>query len=109
MLDNIRNQNVEGRYRETSDKRTNSSLIKVTSLLGLVYEKKMYNNYIFDLYGTLIDINTDEWNDDLWKKIAIFYATRVHTTHMTSLTRSMTDLFRLKKGCSQEISRHKSC
>ena len=34
----------------------------------------MYNNYIFDLYGTLIDINTDEWNDDLWKKIAIFYA-----------------------------------
>lgn len=45
MLDNIRNQNVEGGYRETSDKRTNSSLIKVTSLLGLVYEKKMYNNY----------------------------------------------------------------
>ena len=45
MLDNIRNQNVEGRYRETSDKRTNSSLIKVTSLLGLVYEKKMYNDY----------------------------------------------------------------
>lgn len=43
MLDNIRNQNVEGRYRETSDKRTNSSLIKVTSLLGLVYEKKMVN------------------------------------------------------------------
>ena len=34
----------------------------------------MYNNYIFDLYGTLIDINTDEWNDDLWKKIAILYA-----------------------------------
>ena len=41
---------VEGRYRETSDNyrdeiRTNISLIKVTSLLGLVYEKKMYNNY----------------------------------------------------------------
>lgn len=34
----------------------------------------MYNNYIFDLYGTLIDINTDEWNDDLWKKITILYA-----------------------------------
>ena len=34
----------------------------------------MYKNYIFDLYGTLIDINTDEWNDDLWKKIAILYA-----------------------------------
>ena len=41
---------IEGRYRETSDNyrdeiRTNISLIKVTSLLGLIYEKKMYNNY----------------------------------------------------------------
>lgn len=34
----------------------------------------MYKNYIFDLYGTLIDINTDEWNSDLWKKISILYA-----------------------------------
>ena len=34
----------------------------------------MYKNYIFDLYGTLIDINTDEWNDTLWKKLQILYA-----------------------------------
>ena len=33
----------------------------------------MYKNYIFDLYGTLIDLNTDEWCDDLWKKMAILY------------------------------------
>lgn len=33
----------------------------------------MYKNYIFDLYGTLIDIRTDEWSDDLWKKMAILY------------------------------------
>ena len=33
----------------------------------------MYKNYIFDLCGTLIDINTDEWCDDLWKKMAILY------------------------------------
>lgn len=33
----------------------------------------MYKNYIFDLYGTLIDINTDEWCDDLWKKMAVMY------------------------------------
>ena len=33
----------------------------------------MYKNYIFDLYGTLIDINTDEWCDDLWKKMAVLY------------------------------------
>lgn len=36
----------------------------------------MYKNYIFDLYGTLIDINTDEWSDDLWKKMQTLYAYR---------------------------------
>lgn len=33
----------------------------------------MYKNYIFDLYGTLIDINTDEWQAALWKKLAMLY------------------------------------
>lgn len=32
-----------------------------------------YRNYIFDLYGTLVDINTDEWSAQLWKKMAILY------------------------------------
>ena len=32
-----------------------------------------YKNYIFDLYGTLIDIRTDEWATQLWKKMAILY------------------------------------
>ncbi|MBQ6387969.1 MAG: HAD family hydrolase [Ruminococcus sp.] len=34
----------------------------------------MYRNYIFDLYGTLIDIHTDEWSAQLWKKLQILYA-----------------------------------
>lgn len=33
----------------------------------------MYKNYIFDLYGTLVDINTNEWSSYLWKKMAEFY------------------------------------
>ena len=37
-------------------------------------EEFMYKNYIFDLYGTLIDINTNEWNANLWKKMQEFYA-----------------------------------
>lgn len=42
----------------------------------------MYKNYIFDLYGTLIDINTDEWKADLWKKMATLYAYRgAHYTY----------------------------
>jgi putative hydrolase of the HAD superfamily len=42
----------------------------------------MYKNYVFDLYGTLIDINTDEWCDELWQKMAILYGYR--GAHYTS-------------------------
>lgn len=34
---------------------------------------KMFKNYMFDLYGTLIDINTNEWDIELWKKLSILY------------------------------------
>ncbi len=33
----------------------------------------MYKNYIFDLYGTLIDINTNERKTSLWKNISNIY------------------------------------
>ena len=29
-----------------------------------------YKNYIFDLYGTLVDIHTDEEQQELWVKMA---------------------------------------
>lgn len=32
-----------------------------------------YDNYVFDLYGTLVDIHTDENCDLLWEKLAMFY------------------------------------
>ena len=32
-----------------------------------------YKNYIFDLYGTLIDIHTDEQRPGLWRKLAELY------------------------------------
>ena len=28
---------------------------------------------IFDLYGTLVDISTDEEQEELWRKLALFY------------------------------------
>lgn len=34
----------------------------------------MYQNFIFDLYGTLVDIRTNERNPSLWKKLALFYS-----------------------------------
>ena len=32
-----------------------------------------YKNYIFDLYGTLIDIHTEEGELKLWEALAEFY------------------------------------
>jgi putative hydrolase of the HAD superfamily len=32
-----------------------------------------YKNYIFDLYGTLVDIRTEEDAPQLWEKLALFY------------------------------------
>ena len=34
----------------------------------------MYQNYIFDLYGTLVDIRTNEWKRSLWKNMALIYS-----------------------------------
>jgi putative hydrolase of the HAD superfamily len=36
--------------------------------------KIMYKNYIFDLYGTLVDISTNENSAYLWKKMQEFYS-----------------------------------
>lgn len=33
-----------------------------------------YQNYVFDLYGTLVDIHTDESKTSLWKKIAVYFS-----------------------------------
>lgn len=33
----------------------------------------MYKNYIFDLYGTLVNIETNEAKDELWEKMSLLY------------------------------------
>ena len=33
----------------------------------------MYQNYIFDLYGTLVDIHTNEKKAYLWEKMSLFF------------------------------------
>lgn len=35
---------------------------------------KEYSNYVFDLYGTLVDIRTDEDRKFVWKKMALYYS-----------------------------------
>lgn len=34
----------------------------------------MYDTCIFDLYGTLVDIRTDEKKPELWERLVLFYA-----------------------------------
>lgn len=34
----------------------------------------MYKNFIFDLYGTLVNIHTDENKSVVWKKLSLFYS-----------------------------------
>lgn len=33
----------------------------------------MYDNFVFDLYGTLVDISTDESSELLWKQVTLYY------------------------------------
>lgn len=35
---------------------------------------KQYKTYLFDLYGTLVDIHTDESKPSFWKAVASYYA-----------------------------------
>lgn len=39
----------------------------------MINKVKQYHNYIFDLYGTLIDIHTNEEKEILWEQLAEFY------------------------------------
>ena len=40
-----------------------------------------YDNYLFDLYGTLVDIHTDENAKELWKRLAYFMDIMGHSIH----------------------------
>lgn len=44
-------------------------------MFEFLWEEKMkYKNYVFDLYGTLIDIRTNEYSAYLWKKMQELFA-----------------------------------
>lgn len=36
-------------------------------------QTREYENYVFDLYGTLVDIHTEEGSKTLWEKLSLFY------------------------------------
>ena len=53
---------------------------------------KQYHAYFFDLYGTLVDIHTDESRPRLWQQTAAYYTERGATYHGKSLLAAYLDL-----------------
>ena len=57
-----------------------------------------YKNYIFDLYGTLADIRTDEKSPTLWKKAALYYTENGAPYEAAELRREYLRLCRAEQG-----------
>lgn len=49
----------------------------VNFLILMLELENVYKNYIFDLYGTLVDIHTDEEQKEVWEKCVFFMAITV--------------------------------
>lgn len=61
----------------------------------------MFQNYIFDLYGTLIDIHTEEEKESLWEKMVYFYG--FHGAYYTA--KELMEEY--KRLCFLEEDKHK--
>ena len=64
----------------------------------------MYKNIIFDLYGTLIDIRTDEFSLDFWRKAVQIFATNGASFSPNELRSSYTKY--VKRAMRHERLKH---
>lgn len=62
----------------------------------------MFTNYIFDLYGTLIDIWTCEESDELWSKLVIYYGYKGCSYTAFELQRTYKELCAKEKAAVAE-------
>lgn len=63
----------------------------------------MYKNYIFDLYGTLVDINTDEESNILWEKLSLFYTLKGAEYNSETLKNRYKELVKEKLSTIKDI------
>lgn len=61
-----------------------------------------YKNYIFDLYGTLVDIHTDEGKSVFWKKLSFYFSLNGAFYEHRELKK---EYMRLVKGETQKLCR----
>ena len=62
----------------------------------------MFKNYIFDLYGTLVDINTNEDSLILWEKLSLFYS--YQEANYSSNELKYLKNYSIKRGFSQVLT-----
>ncbi len=67
----------------------------------------MFKNYIFDLYGTLIDIRTDEDSDALWNKMVMIYGYRNCQYSVFEIRRMYKELCSREKNTVRESFPHR--
>lgn len=63
----------------------------------------MYKNYIFDLYGTLVDIKTDEDSNLLWDKLSLFYSYNKAIYNRNELHNKYIDLVKRKMNLANPL------
>lgn len=63
----------------------------------------MYKNYIFDLYGTLVDIHTNEGKTYLWKKMHVWYD--MHGAHYDKPLTLKKEFYRLITEAEKKMNR----
>ena len=66
----------------------------------------MYKNYIFDLYGTLVDIRTNENKSYLWKKMHVWYA--MHDASYDKPLSLKKDFFKLVNQYEKDMNHNDS-
>ena len=64
---------------ESENPKTREQFVHIRKVMGEYLERKQikpkeYQNYIFDLYGTLVDIHTNESKASLWKNMACIFS-----------------------------------
>lgn len=68
----------------------------------------MYKNYIFDLYGTLLDVRTDEYSKNFFKKYAKWLRRQGFTFEWKKFYRMYTDTERRYRENAAMISPHRN-
>ena len=67
----------------------------------------MYRNIIFDLYGTLVDIRTDEFSLDFWRKAVMVFAANGASFSPGELRTAYTKY--VKRALRHERLKHPTC